>query len=94
MDAQLKKVWVEALRSGEYKQGKGMLYRPEETHCCLGVLCKVAGKGSYSEGEVNLDGGYFWLDGIFPDGIRTFVNMNDHQGKSFNEIADYIEANL
>ena len=50
MDAQLKKVWVEALRSGEYKQGKGMLYRPEETHCCLGVLCKVAGKGSYSEG--------------------------------------------
>ncbi len=36
--------WVEALRSGEYKQGKEMLYNEEmDTYCCLGVLQKING---------------------------------------------------
>ena len=44
MDA-LKKAWVEALRSGKYKQGRLALYdKHNESYCCLGVLCKVAGK--------------------------------------------------
>lgn len=33
--------WTAALRSGEYKQGKGCLARKQEDHdsyCCLGVL--------------------------------------------------------
>ncbi len=29
---------MEALRSGEYEQTKGMLYREDEGYCCLGVL--------------------------------------------------------
>lgn len=32
--------WVEALRSGEYQQGKGNL-RKGERFCCLGVACDV-----------------------------------------------------
>jgi hypothetical protein len=32
--------WVEALRSGEYKQGTGFLCC-EGRYCCLGVLCKI-----------------------------------------------------
>jgi len=39
-----KKDWLEALRSGEYKQGKGKLRRTvkgEVRHCCLGVLCDL-----------------------------------------------------
>ena len=41
--------WIEALRSGEYRQGKGSLKRLEGcqgevvSHCCLGVLSELAG---------------------------------------------------
>lgn len=37
-----RKKWVDALRSGEYEQGRGFLCK-EEKYCCLGVLCEVAG---------------------------------------------------
>jgi len=48
--------WAAALRSGEYKQGTGLLHkimlifepegdtREEEQHCCLGVACDIAVK--------------------------------------------------
>ncbi len=50
----IKERWLEALRSGKYEQGKGMLrtgrwdeeyeefvYDDEARFCCLGVLCDV-----------------------------------------------------
>ena len=37
------KKWVEALRSGQYRQGKGVLNN-RDTYCCLGVACEVAVK--------------------------------------------------
>lgn len=40
MDADIKRQWVEALRSGKYQQGAGQL-RQYDTYCCLGVLCDV-----------------------------------------------------
>lgn len=33
--------WVNALRSGEFKQGREML-QSGDAYCCLGVLCVVA----------------------------------------------------
>jgi len=33
------KEWIEALRSGEYQQGKYSLKINEDIYCCLGVLC-------------------------------------------------------
>lgn len=36
--------WVKALKSGEYKQGKGFLYKSEsDSYCCLGVGCVIVG---------------------------------------------------
>lgn len=39
-------LWIEALRSGKYTQGRELLTQisPQgvETNCCLGVACKVA----------------------------------------------------
>ena len=38
------KKWVKALRSGKYKQGRGVLKHNRENktfHCCLGVLCEI-----------------------------------------------------
>ena len=43
MNARVKKMWLKALRSGEYEQGKGYLRNlDEDTYCCLGVLCDLA----------------------------------------------------
>lgn len=36
------KLWVEALRSGKYKQAVGVLESTSGGFCCLGVACKVA----------------------------------------------------
>jgi hypothetical protein len=33
--------WVDALRSGEFEQAKGALYK-NGGYCCLGVACEVA----------------------------------------------------
>lgn len=43
MSPEIKAQWLEALRSGEYKQGTGYLHRGDE-FCCLGVLCDLAEK--------------------------------------------------
>lgn len=47
MNEEVKKKWVAALRSGEYKQGKDQLKTErygECTYCCLGVLCDLFAK--------------------------------------------------
>jgi hypothetical protein len=44
---ELRRKWLEALRSGNYHQGTGYLKREKNggviQYCCLGVLCEVAG---------------------------------------------------
>lgn len=46
MKPELKKLWVEALRSGEYEQTQEQLCDSTDdggySYCCLGVLCEVA----------------------------------------------------
>lgn len=44
MNPKVKQAWIDALRSGKYKQGEGYLAQKagEETfYCCLGVLCEL-----------------------------------------------------
>lgn len=41
MDQTLKAKWVEALRSGKYRQGKGRLRDDEDRMCCLGVCADI-----------------------------------------------------
>lgn len=43
MDANVKRIWVAALRSGKYDQGKGRLRSENGGYCCLGVLCDLYG---------------------------------------------------
>lgn len=46
MNPEVRAQWAAAIRSGEYKQGRGNLnYLPrtgERRFCCLGVLCELA----------------------------------------------------
>lgn len=43
MKAEIAEQWATALESGEFKQTKGCLF-DGTGYCCLGVLCKLAGK--------------------------------------------------
>jgi hypothetical protein len=46
VNSEIKAEWLEALRSGEYQQGReNLAVRREDgsmTYCCLGVLCDLA----------------------------------------------------
>lgn len=60
MNPEVKTLWVQALRSGEYQQGRGRLNSTDiltqtTGYCCLGVLCDVYNKNT-GKGEWLLDG--------------------------------------
>lgn len=42
MNQDVKTRWLAALRSGDYKQGKGTLRNKKDQYCCLGVLTQLA----------------------------------------------------
>lgn len=41
MNQDVKKKWVDALRSDEYEKANGNLKKGEKGRCCLGVLCDI-----------------------------------------------------
>lgn len=98
--------WLEALRSGEYKQGKGAMYdKKSNAYCCMGVLRKITNdKRSKKEKAENLgeyaltqkETRYFRMT---PYGCAinnehlSLSNINDFTGASFLHIADAIEKN-
>lgn len=101
MKPEIKKLWVDALRSGKYKQGTHRL-RDGNKFCCLGVLCEISGKGYNPE-----DGGlpanvmrWAGLDTNTPsvplDGRnRQLYYINDNlKGYGFKRIANLIEKYL
>ena len=52
MREEVKQAWIEALESGRYKQGFGLLRHVdaegEERFCALGVLCDISGLGEWT----------------------------------------------
>lgn len=97
---------VAALRSGKYQQAKWKL-RNGNAFCCLGVACDISRLGEWDKkGDYHISTRY--SNSVLPDDVQawfgfktntgTFSNdtclteMNDN-GKSFAEIADFIEAN-
>lgn len=90
LTAQQKRVrrkWIAALRSGEYKQGTGMLRRRHKVysedrvgHCCLGVLCEVLGV-KYRE-EAGLPSSQVLGAAGIGDLIGDLTEVNDNRGGS------------
>lgn len=103
MNPEIKAKWVAALRSGEYKQGKGSLSTGGE-FCCLGVLCDLYDPEGW-------DKKFHRNNGLPPDAVdawsglvydarvviggetRTLYEHND-EGRTFSEIAQAIEEQL
>jgi hypothetical protein len=110
--------WIEALRSGEFRQARHKLLvhnydTNEDSNCCLGVAARLMSidvpRGTE---ENNLASIYRdvaeWLgleiankprdpddhDSAPFNACQVYTRMNDVDGKSFEEIADFVEAEL
>ncbi len=109
MKPEIKAKWLEALRSGEYKQTKERLATEDGKFCCLGVLCELAlAEGITSKGK-DEEGIFYdsshksmpptavleWSNVSRDYGLTTYdiAELNDN-GKTFSEIADIIEEQL
>lgn len=96
--------WIAALRSGDYSQTKGNLFK-NGSYCCLGVLCHLGGAPDevmtntgtiLNTDRQSTNGGaaYNLYNSIgLGNNIHTVFEMND-SGRTFPEIADWIEENL
>ena len=84
MKTEIKQKWVEALRSGEYSQGKFKLY-DGINYCCLGVLCQLYLK--------EIDGTWDILDKPNWDGISDKCHINGESELLPVAVMDWAELN-
>lgn len=97
LSPEVKARWLEALRSGKYKQGREMLRPNRNCFCCLGVLADITDKDAWSK-----DGVFYWRAvengfedrstelpsdfrkqvGLSLEQVRVLVSMNDGDGPS------------
>lgn len=106
--------WINALKSGRYKQGKGRL-KANNCYCALGVLVDIHPDFDYDQLErvIDKEGRIVGIaqppftvkaeldlikplnDGIKGNKNKYFVHewivfLNDRQGKTLAEIADFL----
>lgn len=101
--------WVRALRGGKYKQGKNQLRSCRGKYCCLGVACKLVGLPAREFEDatfisINGVGSLISMPKEIPieligypsnnDLVAELSRLNDSHGKSFSQIADWIEQNV
>lgn len=93
MKPEYKAPGIAALRSGEFKQQRhGIGDAKIKKLCCIGVIASVAGIKEI--GWTNLTNECANEIGLTEEERDKLVAMNDQDGKSFAEIADYIEEHF
>lgn len=98
MNADIKKAWLEALRSGDYTQAKEYLRVSSDSgdgFCCLGVLCdlhrKMTGQGKWAQVH-GVEGpriGYIVAGGdhstsVLPQEVREWAGLPVNTGIDVN----------
>jgi len=107
MEEEIKKAWITGLRSGDYSQCRGKIVDGAGGHCCLAVLGKTVGFTIDIEAEQFVEDKKFPVyedDGSpYPSLIKfgltselqfSFIDMNDDENMSFDQIANVIEKQL
>jgi hypothetical protein len=104
MKTEIKTKWVDALRSGNYSQGKEVLRSKDNNFCCLGVLCDIVDSSRWVARVSNDCYAYDGCHAILPRNIVRATGFPDHHtsiltdmndsGVPFSEIANYIEQEL
>lgn len=77
MNQEIKKQWVDALRSGKYKQTQSQLHDRQGGYCCLGVLCDLhaqATGGNWTE-----HGYYMDQDEIVPIPVADWAGLQPNE---------------
>ncbi len=85
MKKSIKKLWVTALRSGEYEQTDGQLRLTEETgttsFCCLGVLCNLHAQAHPKIAAMNEDSEmYMGEEQTLPAEVMKWAGLNEVLG--------------
>lgn len=82
--AEARRKWVEALRSGAYEQGFYALKTEGGKYCCLGVACEVAVHEGVIEPGAGRPG---WIDtyydgqaSVLPESVRHWLGLADEAG--------------
>jgi len=91
MDPEVKKLWVYALRSGDYEQGKGRLKNGDK-YCCLGVLCDLHSKSGLESSEEWNGGSYKHLNSVLSKDVLEWSGLDRNNGDFV--IIDQIESCL
>ena len=78
INKELVRQWVEALRSGKYKQGRSALRNIDNEFCCLGVLCDISKDTLNLDWELNniYDPEIYTMDrngGVLPDKVWNYL---------------------
>ena len=85
------KIWLDALRSGEYEQGEGILHEivdGKESFCCLGVAAKIFASTDTMptiKKEIHQGKEYVVYDGmshLAPDYVIDALSLLDECGSS------------
>lgn len=109
MNEEIKLIWIDALTSGEYWQGRDQI-RDYDRFCCLGVLCdlhfKMTGDGYWKdmyyvtdkeeEEYVLPDKVQKWAGLESDDGFfgESSLTTENDSGKNFRKIAELIEEHF
>jgi hypothetical protein len=89
---EVKTAWIEALRSGDYKQGRGLLCNAKDQMCCLGVLYDVGVDGDWSLDKGAADNGEdVWgirerMHSFYGDGFFYEVNASELPQTVLNKV--------
>lgn len=89
-------LWIKALESGEYKQGRDYLLRNEK-YCCLGVACDlIINTKSRKVGEIE-------LERVLPENVAYFLGIDDtgsfltpitHIGEEYGSLAQLNDSGV
>jgi hypothetical protein len=88
MNPKLKARWVEALRSGDYKQGTKFLRTNEGAYCCLGVL-NMVDKGCLAKDRGSSYPGDRGVKGLSANVEDILVHANDKGKNSYKTTSKY-----
>jgi hypothetical protein len=101
MNAERAALWVSALRSGEFKQGRKLLRSYDgEKWCCLAVLCEVYRRETGNGEWIDKPGmaPAFSLDGYpfrsyAPPVVAEWMGLNDEEEGKQNSQAYWVRKN-
>lgn len=92
MNPQVKEKWVNALRSGNYKQTTGNLYEPGVGYCCLGVLTDLYLKEKGFEWDTTESStGWVCFEDEFEfltDSVRDWAGLEDNCGTYEDDVIE------